>query len=266
MNIQNVQNIGGKSIGGKSIGDIGSLWQQYGSLELMLAAMMASGSLGTIGSGSSGSSSGSGGTFVTTGALAALLGDIPQANDGDVITADYHNSLRAALLALAAFMGQGGFTGSETQTYGPALITFDWVNGNSGEWILETTMATAMNGWVAGWMPLDLPDGAQLQKLNVIETRESNLDTLTVTLGCIPLENPTADMTALAQVSEKGGDGSVTTDSASVSPAGISDAAVVAALGRVDNSTYRYFIEVRVQGSESVLARIYAFQVIYTLS
>jgi hypothetical protein len=248
----------------QQVSDIGLLWKQYGEAGLMFAEMMGVGG-GGGGSGGGGSTA-SGSSFVTPGTLTALLGDIPIANDGDVITADYHNSLRSALLALAAFLGQGGLAGSQTQTFGPALIPFDWVNGNSGDWILETTMAVASNGWVAGWMPLDLPDGVQLQKLNVIETREASLDSLTVTLGCIPLDNPTADFTPLAQVSENGGNGSVTTDSAPISPSGISNAAVVAALGSVDNSTYRYFLEVRIKGSQSVLARIYAFQIIYTLS
>jgi hypothetical protein len=57
----------------------------------------------------------SGGVFIPQGTsgtgssggvdLNGLLGDIPLANDGDVITAEYHNALRMAMLVLASALG-----------------------------------------------------------------------------------------------------------------------------------------------------------------
>ena len=221
-----------------------------------------------FGSGSgSGTSSGTvaGIAFVTPTALATLLGDIPIANDGDVIEPDYHNSLREALLALAAFLGQGALTQAQVLTYGPALIPTPIKGQQASTWQLHPEYAAA-KGAALGWLPVDLPDGVQLQSLSVTATREEKLRGMDVALGCLTLGRPDDSSITLAELSLASGDGTVHTDSAPISPAGSSDPNLVASLGTVDNSKYRYFISVELDGTQQQnLATIYHFQISYTL-
>jgi hypothetical protein len=257
MPIERIVNVSGKGVQ-RSVAEVEVMRRQY---QQMLGGLLTGGGGG--GGSSSGGSAGS--TFVTPSALAALLGDIPIANDGDVVEPDYHNTLREALLALAAFLGQGLVTQAQVRTYGPALITYDVANGNSGQWSLRPDFARAENGWVAGWLPVDLPDGVQLRSLQVIANRTKDLQSMDVTLGCVSLSDSTATSIALAEVKATGGESTFTTDSASINPVGSNDPNLIASLGKVDNSTYRYFINAKIEGSEGVLATIYAFQITYTL-
>jgi hypothetical protein len=271
MNIKNVQNLphGAEY----SMSEAMSLYRAYGRAGTMFAAMMgsSSGAGSTTGAGGSGSGSSGGSTFVTPSALASLLGDIPIADDGDVITADYHNSLRDALLALAAFLGQGAVAETQMVTVPPALIPYDVERGhNTGSWLLQPTGAIAHAGLLAGWLAVDLPDGVQLQQFSVVNSRRGDLN-LDATLSSVPLATPTSAPTVLAEVAVHGGNGTVRTDSAPIRPAGSTDPTLIASLGRIDNSTYRYFIEAKTKaedpkGAGNVLATIYAFQINYSLS
>src|SRR5918993_1131317 len=53
--------------------------------------------------------------------LQILIGSIPTAHDGQVITADYHNALRLALVAIANRMGLGPVSDEITVTVAPML-------------------------------------------------------------------------------------------------------------------------------------------------
>jgi hypothetical protein len=114
-------------------------------------------------------------------------------------------------------------------------------------------------------LPVDLPDGVQLESLSVTAKREATLRVMYAELGCVALNTPDASPISLAKISVQGGDGNVHTDSANLSPAGSNDPNLVASLGKVDISKYRYFISVSLeesrQGKEH--ARIYAFQISY---
>src|SRR3954465_11690416 len=54
--------------------------------------------------------------------LQALLAAIPIAQDGQVITAEYHNSLRSALIALASELGLGLSSPTTTFSFAPAFL------------------------------------------------------------------------------------------------------------------------------------------------
>jgi hypothetical protein len=263
MDTQTIQNVIGE-LGEQSFGDLEWEWRSHTKARQMFEGMIGGG-------GGGGSSGGSGGlSFVTPGTLYTLLGDIPIANNGDVITADYHNSLREALFALAAFLGQGSVAETQVVTYAPALIPFDIDHGHSGAWTLQPTGAVVSAGLLGGWLPVDLPDGVQLQKFILVNSRHGDLEDLNATLNCVPLETPTSAPTVLALVDVHGGTGAVRTDPAPINPGGSTDPAVIATLGRVDNSSYRYFIEVKTKalggkGAKTDLATIYAFQISYSV-
>jgi hypothetical protein len=227
-----------------------------------------------------------GGTTVASGGtppaglssdLTTILGDIPLANDGDVVSADYHNTLRAAILALAGYLGQGGLNQAVVQTLAPALLAVEPLNGFS-EWQVNPMRAVA-NGSSEGWLALELPDGALIQSITAINERASKADSLTVRLDRYALTTPTAELITLAELDKQGGDGTIQTDTAPFSVTQFTGQGVIAELQRVDNSSYRYVIYAKAQGVaepavEGVGAgggggpkppvAIYALQVAYT--
>src|SRR5450759_3704941 len=71
--------------------------------------------------------------------LQALLAAIPIAADGQVIAADFHNSLRAALITLAGEMGLGLTAPTTTFTFMPAFLQ----SGSAPNWMSTNFVATA---------------------------------------------------------------------------------------------------------------------------
>src|SRR5258706_15058325 len=68
--------------------------------------------------------------------LDALLAAIPIAQDDDVITRDYHNSLREAILELASRTGGG--PQQATLSFAPILTSVDRVN----DWVVQLGYAS----------------------------------------------------------------------------------------------------------------------------
>lgn len=96
--------------------------------------------------------------------LQILIASIPTAHDGQVITADYHNALRLALVAIANRMGLGPVSDEITVTVAPA---FD-AGSSSTAWTAEYGLAVqggATSGAIKGWAEADLPDGARIKKV-----------------------------------------------------------------------------------------------------
>src|SRR5438270_3447674 len=54
--------------------------------------------------------------------LTTALGDIPTAEDGDVISADFHNSLRNAIVAMAGYLGDTAINHQVVLTLAPSLL------------------------------------------------------------------------------------------------------------------------------------------------
>jgi hypothetical protein len=189
-----------------------------------------------------------------------LLGDIPTAQDGDVITADFHNSLRSAIVAMAGYLGDTAINHQVVLTLAPSLL-----GSGAGAWTLAPDSAEATSGPANGWLPVDLPDGARIQGMSVIHARTDKLDTLTVDLRRLSISSPTDPAVPLATYSGRAGDGSVQTESVQVSVAGITEPSALDELRRVVNGQYRYYISVQATGAEGqALATIYALELIYT--
>jgi hypothetical protein len=102
--------------------------------------------------------------------LQIMLSAIPIAQDEHVITGDFHNALRLALVALANRFGIRLAQQELTITSAPQLSPG---GGGGAPWAHEygvVKKAAPLPGNVRGWMELDLPDGARIKKMVVFGT------------------------------------------------------------------------------------------------
>ena len=104
--------------------------------------------------------------------LQVLISMVPVAQDGHVITAEYHNALRNALIAIANRLGLGPVSEEIAITSAPRFLR----HGNLPEWehqygFVQRIAATPPSGGIHGWMELDLPDGARIKRMVVYATR-----------------------------------------------------------------------------------------------
>lgn len=100
--------------------------------------------------------------------IQTLVNAIPDANDGNIISSDYHNTIKAALEAIAAQMG--GAAGGQTVTLS-LLPTFSPVQPVAVHvpWNMNVGVASDAGGNLTdGWLPLYLPQGAVIQSLAVV--------------------------------------------------------------------------------------------------
>jgi hypothetical protein len=107
--------------------------------------------------------------------LAAALAAIPIAEDGDLITSDYHNTLLAALLILAGQVGTPS-SNSVTLTLMPNFQPVPAAKAGYLLWTQQLGYVTlpanfSPNGGAYGWMGLPLPNGMRIRKLTVYGQR-----------------------------------------------------------------------------------------------
>ena len=93
--------------------------------------------------------------------LATLLQQIPLAEDGRLITRDYHNSLRAALLALAASINSGAKAANQLVLL-PRFLRSD---GEKAGWGQDGSKAVSSGRGASGILPLDLRDNEQIDSV-----------------------------------------------------------------------------------------------------
>jgi hypothetical protein len=104
--------------------------------------------------------------------LQVMMAAIPTAFDGQVITADHHNALREALIAMANRLGLGVISEEITITNAPRFIA---MTGGSA-WDEDAGIvkkASATTGALRGWMEFDLPDGARIKKMAVFASNDA---------------------------------------------------------------------------------------------
>jgi hypothetical protein len=100
--------------------------------------------------------------------LQVMIAAIPVAQEGHLITSEYHNALRLALVAIANRLGLGTITEEITVSNAPRLLP---VTG-SDAWALnygtvQRPAAAAVGANVRGWMELELPEGARITQMKV---------------------------------------------------------------------------------------------------
>jgi hypothetical protein len=204
----------------------------------------------------------------TPGELQELLSRIPVAEDGNVIRSEYHNSLRAALLAIARSLGITTDMQAVTQTFTPNFFPV----GAQALWVMSAGIAdkAAVGNGANGWMPVQLPNGARLMNMRVmgrrvgavsafqvklvrqriIATTGANTGTTLTTLFDADLLNAGDPFNIMVDVEE---------------PNNVSGAAVAAIIEDfrlVDNDRYKYMITAELSGAVN-LAQLHAIQLIY---
>lgn len=193
----------------------------------------------------------------STSIVQLLLSIIPVASPGHVITSEYHNSLRAALLAIAGTLGvaPGGSAGPHDVTVTLAPIfshaVFDpWSIGMG----VAAVPANQVN--TQGWLPVELPDGALVKSMTVIGHREgATLSTFSVVLERQEITGGPYEELITTNLASSAQFYNVTKNFQGD-----------AGLNQIDNKKYKYLISALVTRSAGVndLVQIYAIQLVYT--
>jgi hypothetical protein len=197
--------------------------------------------------------------------LQALLSAIPIAADGHVITSEYHNTLRSALLALAQAVGAGLASTATATTIAPVFVLPK--NDPHVAWDVSATgakqpVANPNNSPIFGWMPIQLPHGEVLQGMTVYGTKKSAVTDLTITLSRYSLTDTDQTATPLIKVSAKDGSGAITASNVVTLPLVTSAASLLDDLKLIDNTKYKYLITANlVPGGDSPVVELTAIQI-----
>jgi hypothetical protein len=182
--------------------------------------------------------------------LDALLAAIPIAQDDNVITRDYHNSLRAAILELAGQIGAGPGDRATTVTFAPTFLR----SGSSRIWIQGNGFAAkeASADSADGWMQIQLPNGLRIKSLTIIGDKKGNVGEWSVQMLRQQITSTTS--TVLLSVNlEDSPDTFNRTEP------------ITSTANQIDNQTYKYLITAKIIGSDTAAtttARMLAFQVV----
>jgi hypothetical protein len=187
-------------------------------------------------------------TAATVSDLQILIASIPIAQDGQVISAEYHNALRVALIAMANRLGLGTISEEITVTNAPQLLAMT----GGAAWqhdlgvVRKPTAGTGDTGNLRGWMEFDLPDGARIKRMQVHASTDSANGTMRVRLRrqsisssagddliSIPVEDD--DLATLKQ-------GDVTLPDSTLGAAAIEETRFV------DNRTHKYLFIAEIDG------------------
>jgi hypothetical protein len=137
----------------------------------------------------------------TVSDLQVLIASIPIAQDGQVISADHHNSVRVAFIAMANRLGLGLIAEEIVETFAPRLSAMPggaaWEQDIGA--VKKPTTGTGDTGALRGWMDVDLPDGSRIKKLQVYASTESDNGTMRVKLRRQSVSNVNAsdDLTVI---------------------------------------------------------------------
>lgn len=121
--------------------------------------------------------------------LATLLQQIPLAEDGKLITRDYHNSLRAALLALA---GQAGTPANAARQL-VLVPNFIVTSNNEQSWRFSGAIAIAGERGAAGILPIDLRDNETIASVTVTGRVPSDFDGILKQVQLVLVQQSLAD-------------------------------------------------------------------------
>jgi hypothetical protein len=195
------------------------------------------------------------------GNLTNLINAIPDAQDGYIITAYSHNTLKAALVAIASQLGAAAPPAAQTvaRTVQPNLLT---TLPGGAAWTVSLGLASSGANGGNGYVSLDLPNGAVIQQLVVIGAQTAATAAKGfASLLVLPLAG-TAGQT-LIQIDLSTGGNPFTlsgTPNAQLSAPPLSASALLN-FQTVQNSQFKYALQAQVLGAG---VNINAFQVVYT--
>lgn len=197
--------------------------------------------------------------------LQTLFNTVPIANSGDVVTEEYHNSLRDTLGAVVNQLSVGIVSQIGTLTFQPAFVQNDvgpnWSQKNGNASLGSTGVAN-------GWLPVQFPDGARIQKMAVIGLRSGSIapasGQYTITLYRQAIVDST-QFTVLVLIDWSKDIGSNTISAPLQVPGAGPGANEEFKL--VDNTNYKFYIIATVVGATAgVVAEIHSIKVDYTKS
>jgi hypothetical protein len=197
--------------------------------------------------------------------LQTLFNTVPIANSGDVVTEEYHNSLRDTLGAVVNQLSVGIVSLTGTLTFQPAFVQ----NNVGPNWLQRNGNASLGSTGVAnGWLPVQFPDGARIQKMTVIGLRSGSIDPAsglyTITLFRQAIVD-SMQFAALVSIDWAKDTGSNTISApVQVQGAGPGDNE---RFKLVDNTSYKFYIIADAVGATAgVVAEIHSIRVDYTKS
>lgn len=171
--------------------------------------------------------------------IMTLLGDIPLARMGDIITSEHHNSLRRAINALARGIGVSAEKtilnlSPNFQPVNQRLPKqFDWtVTFNKA---VVTDNADQKGDNVKGAFTVQIPDGVRIQKMIVRGKRlgdEGNPEEFAVSLNRLAYDNPNAQPETIVNVDMR-------TEIGTIKETGNAKSS---SLALVDNTKFQYFV------------------------
>ncbi|HSK71887.1 MAG TPA: hypothetical protein VK892_09350 [Pyrinomonadaceae bacterium] len=112
--------------------------------------------------------------------LQTIIEDIEKkdpAEEGRIITPDYHNLLREAVIELSKQTGTGTGRTDTSVTYAPVFLPITDGGARSPEWILSLGVSSRplnVNS-AKGWLPLQLPDDATIKSMTVTGQRSGTV-------------------------------------------------------------------------------------------
>jgi hypothetical protein len=183
--------------------------------------------------------------------IQTLVNAIPDAQDGNVISSDYHNTIKTALLAIATQLASGGAGGQTvTLTVQPNFVAIGTA------WTVNLGVAISSAG-SNGFIPLTLPDGAVIQQMMVLGSQTSPPSKGFASLLVLPLGGVGSTTLILIDLST-GGNPFTLTGTPNVP--GLTPTALQQ-ISTVQNSQFKYAIQSEVLGAN---VNINAFQIVYT--
>jgi hypothetical protein len=183
--------------------------------------------------------------------LQTLVNAIPDAQDGNVITSNYHNTVKTVLQAVVSQLeGAAPSPRTVTLTVQPNFVPIGTA------WTVTLGVARSVAG-SNGFIPLNLPNGAVITQMVAIGGQTSPASSGFASLLVLPLGG-TADTTLILIDLSAGGNPFTLTGSPNVP--GLT-ASALKDMETVQNSQFKYAIQAEVLGAG---VTINAFQVVYT--
>lgn len=180
--------------------------------------------------------------------LQAFLDAIPFANDGDVITHEHFNTLRAACGRIARSLDETQFARVVTPSFTSILQP---VVGPDPPWRIAQgfSVGPATGNKAEGWMPVDLPNGTDVDVLTVRGKRPGAVTIWTAALRRAELagSGQTDVCSAEIQTATASSDGTFTA-TVPLKTEGLT-ATQAAELRRIDTTRYRYFFHTKLSGA-----------------
>jgi hypothetical protein len=191
--------------------------------------------------------------------LDTLIAAIPTAEDGHVISRDFHNSLRAALVAIASQLSAAPGQADASLTFAPNFLPITDAGVRAPEWVLSVGIASKPGAAAKGWFPVQLPDGGSIKSMMVTGQRSGTVLSCQVRL----VRQTIADATAAPMIiiSLKNVAGQPFKATGEVSGASLP---IIQDFQTVNNDKYQYFVVAELQGAATeAVVDLYAIQVAF---